>query len=63
MTLPLRMLYGGCLAFGVIVGLAGCSISTTPAPSPPVVVQQPPAATSGTVVTPGSAVVVAPPRY
>ena len=63
MEFPMRALYAASLGLGVVVGLAGCSISTTPAPSPPVVVQAPPAATSGTIVTPGSAVVVQPPRY
>lgn len=60
---PMRALYAASLGIGVVAGLAGCSISTTPAPSPPVVVQAPPAASSGTLVTPGSAVVVQPPRY
>jgi len=59
----MRALCAASLGFGIIVGLAGCSISTTPAPSPPVVVQTAPAATTGTVVTPGSAVVVQPTRY
>mgnify|MGYP001769771109 FL=1 len=63
MEFPMRSLYAASLGIGIVAGLAGCSISTTPAPSPPVVVQAPPAATSGTVVTPGSAVVVQPPRY
>lgn len=63
MSKSMRALYAATLGFGLVAGLAGCSISTTPAPSPPVIVQAPPTASSGTVVTPGSAVVVQPPRY
>ena len=63
MAFTMRAFYAASLGFGVVAGLAGCSISTTPAPSPPVIVQAPPAATSGMMVSPGSAVVVQPPRY
>ncbi len=61
MELPLRSFFAASLGLGIIAGLAGCSISTAPAPAQPVIVQSPPAQ-SGTVVQPGSTVIV-PPRY
>lgn len=63
MHMSLRALSAASLGFGLIAGLAGCSISTAPAAPTPVVVQAAPPAASGTFVAPGATVVVPPSRY
>jgi len=63
MAIPMRAFCAASLGFGIVTGLAGCSISTAPAPAQPVIVQAAPAEGRSVVVPAGSSVVVQPSRY